>query len=470
MQKATTVQDLIDWLDGVVSVAGSAITVQDEFQLPDKIEYLVNSAVFSEGLTRDTARWLIWEIAQEIGVYVASIHDLYMEIGSGKIPPAFTVPAMNIRAMNFNTSCAVFRAAIKYDAGAMLFEIARSEMGYTDQRPLEYTVCILGAAIKEIYRGPIFIQGDHFQVSAARFQKDAEAEIQAIKNLMDEAVAGGFYNIDIDTSTLVDLSYDTLDAQQKENYKQCAILTKYARSIEPDEITISLGGEIGEVGHKNSTVEELRAFMQGYLQETEGCTGISKISVQTGTSHGGVVLADGSLADVKVDFDTLRDLSKVAREEYGLGGAVQHGASTLPAEMFHKFPEVGTVEIHLATGFQNIIYDHLPPALVEEAYNYLRENLKGEWKEGMTEDQFLYKTRKKAIGPFKEAWWSLDEDKKAEIGAVLQAQFEFLFEQLNIRDTLPLVTELIPHVPMRQPRPTEAAIEAEAEDVSDLDD
>lgn len=470
MQKATTVQDLINWLEGTVTVTGSMVKVDDPFQLPQKIDYLVNSAVFSEGLTRDTARWLIWEIAQKIGIYVASIHDLYMEIGKGAIPPTFTVPAMNIRAMNYNTSRAVFRAANKYDAGAMLFEIARSEMGYTDQRPLEYTVCVLAAAIKEIYRGPIFIQGDHFQVSAARFKQDAAAEIQAIKTLMDEAVAAGFFNIDIDTSTLVDLSYDTLDAQQKANYQQCAVLTKYARSIEPEEITISLGGEIGEVGHKNSTVEELRAFMEGYRKETEGYTGISKISVQTGTSHGGVVLADGTLADVKVDFDTLRDLSKAAREEYGLGGAVQHGASTLPAEMFHKFPEIGTVEIHLATGFQNIIYDYLPPALVQEAYDYLRENLKGEWKEGMTEDQFLYKTRKKAIGPFKEAWWNLDEDKKAEIGAVLQAQFEFLFEQLNIRNTLPLVTELIPHVPMPMARPMEAVGEVEAEDVSDLDD
>jgi len=470
MQKAATVQDLTDWLAGVVSVAGSVVKVEDEAQLPGKIEYLVNSAVFSEGLTRDTARWLIREIAQEAGIYLASIHDLYMEIGRGKLPPNFTVPAINVRAMNFNSSRAVFRAAGRYNAGAILFEIARSEMGYTAQRPAEYTACVLGAAIKEGYRGPVFIQGDHFQVSAARFQKEPEAEIQAIKELMDEAVAAGFYNIDIDTSTLVDLSHDTLDAQQRANYEQCARLTKYARAIEPAGITLSLGGEIGEVGHKNSTVEELHAFMQGYLKETAGYTGISKISVQTGTSHGGVVLADGTLADVKVDFDTLRDLGKTAREAYGLGGAVQHGASTLPAEMFHKFPEVGTVEIHLATGFQNIIYDHLPPALVEEAYDYLRQNLKQEWKEGMTEDQFLYKSRKKAIGPFKEAWWRLDEEKKREIGAALQAQFEFLFAQLNVRDTLPLVRELIPPVPLRQPRPTRAATAVSGEDVSDLDD
>jgi fructose/tagatose bisphosphate aldolase len=132
------------------------------------------------------------------------------------------------------------------------------------------------------------------------------------------------------------------------------------REIEPEGVTVSLGGEIGEVGGHNSTVEELRAFMDGYIREAGDAAGISKISVQTGTSHGGVVLPDGTLADVKVDFDTLQELSRIAREEYGLGGAVQHGASTLPPTAFNKFPEIGTVEIHLATNFQNIIYDNLP--------------------------------------------------------------------------------------------------------------
>ena len=85
--------------------------------------------------------------------------------------------------------------------------------------------------------------------------------------------------------------------------------------------------------------------------------GISKVSVQTGTSHGGVPLPDGGVAEVKLDFEVLRELGVVARE-YGLAGAVQHGASTLPDSLFHRFPEVETAEIHLATGFQNALYEH----------------------------------------------------------------------------------------------------------------
>ncbi|HNS39653.1 MAG: class II fructose-bisphosphate aldolase [Anaerolineae bacterium] len=469
--KAYSVDELLHHLKGVVAVDKDSVTVLDEAAMRDKIDDLIYTAVFSESLSRDTARWLIWEIARAMGIYPASIHDLYMAIGRGDVPADFTVPAMNIRAMNYNSSRAVFRAANKHNVSAMLFEIARSEIGYTAQRPMEYTSAVLAAAIKEGYRGPVFIQGDHFQISAGRYKTNPDAEVQAVKDLMDEAVAAGFYNIDIDTSTLVDLSFPTLDEQQNTNYTLCAHLTEYARQIQPEGITISLGGEIGEVGHKNSTVEELHAFMQGYRRELpNGLEGISKISVQTGTSHGGVVLPDGTLAQVKVDFDTLRDLSRVAREDYGMGGAVQHGASTLPPNAFNKFPEIGTVEIHLATNFQNIIFDHLPEDLVEEAYAYLREHHKDEWKPGKTDEQSLYSARKRAIGPFKAAWWGLDNAKLDEIGNVLQEQFEFLFTQLNVNNTRDVVGRVTSRADVRQSRPVEVAEAVAHEDVKDLAD
>src|SRR5690606_26043449 len=209
----------------------------------------------------------------------------------------------------------------------------------------------------------------------------------------------------------------------------------------------------------------------GYRRELDsGLPGISKISVQTGTSHGGVVLPDGTLAQVKVDFDTLRDLSRVARDDYGMGGAVQHGASTLPPGAFNKFPEIGTVEIHLATNFQNIVFDYLPKEVVEEAYAYLRENHKDEWKPGKTDEQSLYSARKRAIGPFKAQWWNLDEASLAEISGVLQEQFEFLFQQLNVKGTRDVVERVTTRVAIHQPRPVGAAEAVAAEDVKDLAD
>ena len=167
------------------------------------------------------------------------------------------------------------------------------------------------------------------------------------------AIDAGYRNIDIDSSTLVDLSKPNVDEEQRENYRRAAELTALIRTLEADGVTVSVGGEIGEVGTQNSTVEELRAYLDGYRRELDarapGAKGISKVSVQTGTSHGGVPLPDGGVAEVKLDFEVLRELGVVARE-YGLAGAVQHGASTLPDELFHRFPAVETAEIHLATG------------------------------------------------------------------------------------------------------------------------
>ena len=469
--KANSVEELLAHLHGAVTVDGDSVTVVAEEVLQEKVDDLVYTAVFGEGVTRTTARWLLWELGQELGIYPSSIHELYMSVGRGEVPHNFTVPAINVRGMNFVMSRAIFRAANKLDVGALIFEIARSEIGYTDQRPAEYVSSLLGAAIKEGFRGPLFVQGDHFQVSAKGYAGDAAGEVNAVKELIKEAVAAGFFNIDIDTSTLVDLDQQTLDEQQHINYSLSADLTRFVREIEPDGVTVSLGGEIGEVGEKNSTVPELRAYMDGYNRSLgEELQGLSKISVQTGTSHGGVVLPDGSLADVSVDFATLEELSAVARDEYGLGGAVQHGASTLPSEYFNKFPEIGTLEIHLATGFQNIIYDTAPEAIVQKAYAHLKEARRNEWKEGQTEDQFFYKTRKKAFGALKENWWNLGDDVNAEIGQALQNQFEFLFTKLNVGDTRQVANDVTTTLKMRRSRPTEAAEETELEIAADLAD
>ncbi|PVX25676.1 MAG: aldolase, partial [Candidatus Bathyarchaeum sp.] len=334
------------------------------------------------------------------------------------------------------------RVAKKHSSGAFIFEIARSEIGYTNQPPVEFASMILAAAIKESYSGPVFIQGDHFQVKADKFKENPDKEIEGVKTLIKDAISAGFYNIDIDSSTLVDLSKPTLKEQQLLNYAVCAKLTQFIRGIEPEGVTVSVGGEIGEIGTQNSTPEDLQAYMNGLEEELEkGATGISKISVQTGTTHGGVVLPDGSIAQIKLDFGTLKTLSENARKEYGMAGAVQHGASTLPPEAFHKFVECGAAEVHLATAFQNIIYEskHFPDQLRQKMYKWLKANLANERKEGQTDEQFIYKTRKKAFGQFKKEVMALSQQTRTTIACEVEKQFEFLFKQLNVIDTKALV-------------------------------
>ena len=387
----------------------------------------------------------ILDTAYKNGIYPSSIHEFYMARGKGEFGD-FCVPAMNLRTLTYDLAKAIIRAAKKNNSGAFIFEIAKSEMGYTSQSPLEYVALCLAAAIKEGYQGPIFIQGDHFQVNEKKYKEDPQKELASLKSLIGEAVDAGFYNIDIDSSTLVDLSKPDVKKQQRLNFEVCAELTEFIRRIQPKGIQVSVGGEIGEVGKQNSNPEELRAYMQGYRDSLrKNYQGISKISVQTGTSHGGVVLPNGQIAQVKLDFETLRELSKLAKEEFGLAGAVQHGASTLPSEAFHKFAETQTAEVHLATEFQNMVYESklFPPDLKAKMYEWTKQNCAGERKEGETEEQFIYKARKKALGPFKKDIVKLPQEIKDGIAKELEAKFDFLFKQLNVIDRKGLVDRYI---------------------------
>ena len=400
---------------------------------------LVRQAVFGTADEKDHARWLIWEIGQRAGVRPASIHELYLARGRGEVPP-FTTPAMNVRVLSYDAGRAIFRAAKRLDVGALICEIARSEIAYTDQRPAEYVAVMTAAALREGFTGPLFIQGDHVQVNAKKYAADPETELAALRSLIEEELHAGFYNIDVDTSTLVDLSQPDLNSQQRVNYERAAEFTKFIRAREPKGVTASVGAEIGEVGGKNSDVHELQAFMDGYLRTLTRLgkyVGISKISVQTGTSHGGMVLPDGSIAKVQLDLAALKALSHDARTKYGLGGAVQHGASTLPPDAFHNFPACEAVEIHLATNFQTLVFEHpkLPADLRAEVNAWVKAECKDEWKKGDTEEQFIYKSRKKAIGPFKRRMWDLPEAVRAAIGADLERTFAFLFEQLRVQGT-----------------------------------
>ena len=442
----SSLEELVSAVSTVATIDGDSITVKGQAG-PDLIDALAHTAAF--GATpeiKGTARWVIRALAAQRGVRPASVHDLYLAMGRGEAG-GFTVPAMNIRMATYYTARAVFRAANQAGAGAFIFEIARSEIGYTEQRPHEYAAVVLAAALREGHEGPVFFQGDHVQVNLKKYKSpDRDKELEALRTLIREEVAASFYNIDIDTSTLVDPDKTTLDEQQAVNCDLCAEFTKFIREHEPRGVTVSVGGEIGEVGGHNSNVHELHAFMRGYNKALAGkgahLVGISKISVQTGTAHGGFVAADGKVrTDVKLDLVALEELSRVARTEYGLGGAVQHGASTLPPDAFDAFPKAGACDIHLATDFQNMVYEHpsFPKALKDEMYAWTAEHAAEERKPTDTEQQFLYKGRKKAIGPFKKQLWSLEPSVRDAIGASLEQRFSFLMAQLKIGGTKPVV-------------------------------
>jgi fructose/tagatose bisphosphate aldolase len=460
-EPASSVAELLRALEGTAHVSGGRLVIDDEPAFRgDAVRATVWSATFSDDLqVVEVARWIIWEASQALGAPSASINDLYMARGRGEVG-GFTVPAVNLRTQVFDMTAAACRAAQSVDAGAVIFELARSEQEYTFQRPGEYITSVLAGCVHAGWQGPVFVQGDHYQFNAQKYRADPEVTTEAIEKATRDAIGVGYGNIDIDSSTLVDLSLPAVDDQQRTNYERAADISAVIREVEPSDMPISIGGEIGEVGKQNSTEVELRAYLDGYraaLERRAGreAMGLSKVSVQTGTSHGGVPLPGGGVAEVKLDFGTLERLSAVARS-YGLAGAVQHGASTLPEELFHRFPQVETAEIHLATGFQNLLYEHpaFPRDLLSQVEGWCFTNTAEERKESEADEQFIYKTRKKALGPFKRQLWELET--KSEILAAQEKKMRYLFEQLGVSGTRSMVERHI-HPPRRS-RPAPVAL------------
>ncbi|HEX5148800.1 MAG TPA: class II fructose-bisphosphate aldolase [Candidatus Limnocylindrales bacterium] len=454
---ATSPADLLAHLAPGAHLLANRLVIDDAPAFRgDGIRNLAWTAAFStDEATTTAAQWLVWEASQALGAHSASIQELYEARARGEVS-GFTVPAINLRAQTFDMARTIFEAATAADVGAVILELARSEQTYTFQRPIDYATSVLAGAIAAGWRHPVFIQGDHYQFNAKKYAADPEAMTEEIRRACRLAIDAGYRNIDIDSSTLVDLSKPNVDEEQRENYTRAAELTALIRSLESDGVTVSVGGEIGEVGSQNSTVAELRAYLDGYRRELDarapGARGISKVSVQTGTSHGGVPLPDGGVAEVKLDFEVLRELGEVART-YGLAGAVQHGASTLPDELFHRFRTVETAEIHLATGFQNALYEHpaFPAALHHEIETWCFENAAEERKPGQTDQQFVYTTRKKAIGPLKRQLWELDT--KDEILAAQRRKIAYLFTELGVNDSRAMVDKYVHPNDVHRPIP-----------------
>jgi fructose-bisphosphate aldolase class II len=92
-------------------------------------------------------------------------------------------------------------------------------------------------------------------------------------------------------------------------------------------------------------------------------------------------------------------------------------------------------------------------------YAWLREHATEERKPNDTEEQFIYKARKKAIGPFKRRMWDMEPARRDAIGASLEERFTFLMKQLRIEGTADAVRRFVtvPIVPLSMDAETKAA-------------
>lgn len=374
----------------------------------------------------------ILNLTWENGLYPASIAPIYRALGRGELPP-MTIPAFNVRGLTYPLARAIWRAAMQSHCGPIIFELAPSESTGCDQTFEEYAALVIAAAFKEGYQGPVFLQGDHFSL-------DSADDLKWLEDLALQVIESGFYQIDIDGSHLFNQKAENLTDFHTPNAEITGKLIKSIRDMQPRDVHIALGGEVGEIGGRNTSVDDLVAFqvvLQKHLSDTT--PGLDKISAQTGTTHSGIVLPDGTTGRMSVDFDLISDLSRQARLS-GWSGLVQHGASTLQFEDLARLPQAGVIEVHLATQIQNILFDHpaFPLDLREQMKRELVKSTRSaegdhlDTSDALSDAQRFYQARWAAWGIYKAQLWQLPSEVISQVSDSLADWATQIFRSLKV--------------------------------------
>ncbi len=396
---------------------------------------------------RDRRRALarvLWQETQGLGIYPASIAPVYRALAEGRLDP-LTTPAVNVRGLTYAIARCIWRTVLELDAGPVVFELAPVEMQTGDQTPDEYTAMVFAAAAREGYRGPVFLQGDHLQIVSP-------ASATQVADLCRTLIECGWYQIDIDGSPMADPGVTDAVRAQGPNARATAAAVQFIRSHQPAGVHITVGGEVGEIGGRNTSVQDVDAFMSEFTANVPtGMAGLDKFSAQTGTIHGGLLKPDGTLGKMPLDVALARTLALDARRKHGLLGLVQHGASTLGLDDLALLPDAAVIEVHLATGVQNVVFDH--PAFPRDLLQRMRADLAPALTqaEGGTaaaeaaagDAVRFYRARWQAWGQFKNELWSMPESNWSEIASALESWFAQLFRALRIAGRRSAVSRLV---------------------------
>ena len=103
-------------------------------------------------------------------------------------------------------------------------------------------------------------------------------------------------------------------------------------------------------------------------------------------------------------------------------------------------------------------------------YAWLDKNAADERGPNDTPEQFYYKSRKKALGPFKKDLWKLPPETDDIIRDALQAKFEFLFQRLNVVNTCDIVMQAVQTVELHKEQPIGIVATKAKDDVKGLAD
>lgn len=379
---------------------------------------------------KEMARFLIRASAISHNIWCDSVSPIFLGIGQGKYQ-GFTIPAINLRGITYYLARRVFHSARRQKAGPIVFQLSSSEMDITGQPPSEYVSCILAAALRENYSGPVFLQASRI---GTRDQKTDSLDLPDIKPsaLIADAIASGIFNLEFECS-------DDLDETVK--------LISEIRMHQPDGVSIAVGCTIPLPKSRQTAVQELLGFVTGLktrLQDLKINESVCKINLVCNSDPMGSDFLDQDQMTGMLDFNRLGALSEILREQLGMAGPVLSSSHEIQADFFDQVATYKISELKMETWIQDLILNHdrFPTGLREEIRAYLETEYTHLRKADWSDQHFYNNLRSRAWKPYKKTLWSLDHRTRLTISNSFEDRIKLLFENLHVGLNKKLVNRL----------------------------
>jgi len=388
------------------------------------IDVLFQTALFAESEdVKSFSHWLIREIGKQTDNFPASLHSLYQTLNDDSeiVPHKIVIPAIDISGMTYEMARAVFRARQQTDTGPVIIELDDSNLIPDTEQLSEHVLSVIAAAIKEQHAengwGPIFIKRN-LEIQVNRSSDDLEEKLRDITDNIDQLLDAGIYNINIDASVR-NGEEANIESNLAENARMTAELLRYIRSKEPKNTTVTVSGTLTLPENQANAPEQLRTFMQEFQQQSRnedsendlvGITTINLRSTNISDSDSG---ANDQVTGSDFNPDMLKNLSKIAREEFDLFGIVPRDISQLSAQTFSDIFNALAIEFHSSRNFLNFVLDH------PRFPHHLRNQIRTDFQE-------------KNLIQIQQHLWNIEPQSLRVIMHDLENEFITLFNQMGI--------------------------------------
>lgn len=342
----------------------------------------------------------------------------------------------------------IIEAAKEMDA-AIIFEIAKSEVGYTDQAPEEY-ISVVKSLAKEIdFNTPYCIHGDHITIS-----ENTPDAIRSAEDLIKKEVEAGFTSFAIDASHNFNIEAETTREQLADNIEITTRIAKLIKRLMVEKgktrEDYGLEVEVGEIGkidpetgeQELTTVDEAVTFIKAL---NENGVYPDLIAINNGTVHGNVYDAEGNIVPL-LGIDGLRT-REVANAIASIGVQIaQHGITGTPLELMRKLIDAGIVKGNVGTNWQNIALDNMPSDLVKKMEDWTMENYAVKVrakKPSISDKEIIGQNIKYGIRVFKKEIANIDDEYKQKIHDVSKKSAIEFIEAFNGRESGQIVRDYI---------------------------